>query len=253
MNENKKKKSNIAGYVGFILTAVIIAAVVTFITHREKDTERTALAKQIAEYGPRRGVPKSIDELKRVISVYEKMIELHIRDASQTSAYWKILGTRFREKEMHIEAMDAFEHAIQYSPNDETLHYLMGLSASQAAKSMYDTYNRIGEGERLYNTAEKALLRAVELEQEYAQARYALAVLYAYELNRPSDSISQLSRYMEQRPQDAEAMFIMARACFMTNEYQKAIEWYNRGIPLSKDKNQITDAEANIAYIRSLR
>jgi tetratricopeptide (TPR) repeat protein len=248
-----KKKSNFFGYLGLFFVVALIVSGIIFLKRSDDDKKYTALAKQIAEYGPRKAVPKTIDDLKYAISLYEKYIDEHISAVQQTSTYWKILGTRYRDKGMHIEAMDAFEQALKLSPDEETLHYLLGMSAAQAAPSMYDTLERQAEDMRLYSIAEAAFLRAIELADDYSQARYALAVMYVFNLERPGDGIYQLERYMEGRSNDADAMFITGRAYYMLGDYTNAIYWYDRGIPLTKSKEQADEAAANISYMRSIR
>jgi tetratricopeptide (TPR) repeat protein len=205
-------------------------------------------------------VPRTIEDLQKAIAAYEDLQEMHVRDAAQTAAYWKILSTRFQDRGMFLEAVKALRRAIEIMPGDETLHYLTGLNAAQAAKSLFD-YGGLSGGEgsgggwsrrSCLDLAEAAYLRAIELEPTYTQARYALAVLYVFELDRPDDAVFQLLRYMENRSGDADAMFILARALYMTGRNGEAADWYERGIPLSKDAARKAEAEANLNYIRGL-
>jgi tetratricopeptide (TPR) repeat protein len=247
LKTRKIKKYPVAvGVAGLFLALIIIGGGVAALNFYQKNQARYELARRIADYGPRKGVPQTIEDLRNAIAAYEDLIEQHVRDAAQTSAYWKILATRFRDRGMHIEAMEALEHALRYSPDEETLHYLLGLSAGQAAGSVYGA----GETARLLAEAEKAYLRAIALAEGYTQARYALAVLYVFELERPADALPQLERYMELRSGDADAMFIMARALYMLGRYREAVDWYGQGIPYTKDAAKIAEAEANMRFIR---
>jgi len=242
-----QKKSNAPGYAAAVLGLLIIAAGVTFIIRYQADMKRRAEAVKIDGYGPRAGVPKSIEDLKNAIAAYEKALKAQVDMAAQTGVYWKILGTRYRDKNMHIEAIEAFTHALQYS-DEETLHYLLGLEAAQAGKSAYPQGGP--EQQRYYAMAENAYLRALSLADNYTQARYAIASLYVFDLDRPSDAIPHLERYMEGRSGDAEAMFMMARACYMLGRDNEAVDWYKKGIPFEKDKARAAEAEANIRFIQ---
>jgi tetratricopeptide (TPR) repeat protein len=73
-----------------------------------------------------------------------------------------------------------------------------------------------------------------------------------FELDRPLEAIPHLLKYMENRSGDANAMFILARAYYMTGELNDAVEWYERGIPLVKDEKTRKEAEANRNYIMGL-
>jgi tetratricopeptide (TPR) repeat protein len=238
------------------LTAlVVIAGGIVFIFYYEKNKERLDFAREIDAYGPRKGVPRTIEDLKRAIAAYEKLQEQQVKAAAQTGVYWKILASRFQDRQMYFEAIEALERAIEIKPDDETLHYLLGLNAAYAAKSAYDYGGEGAIGERsarYFALAEKAYLRSIELAPVYNQARFALAVLYIYEINRPEDGIKQLVAYMENRSGDADAMFMMARAFYMLARYREAVDWYDRGIPLTKDKTQKAEAEENRRYILGL-
>jgi len=249
MAKKPHRRTNIAGYAGGLLCLVIIVAGVTFIVRWQKDKARQEEAAGIVAYGPRAGVPKTIDDLKAAIAQYEKALEKQVETAAQTGTYWKILGTRYRDKGMHLEAMDAFEHALRYATDEETLHYLLGLEAVQAGKSLYAEGPEAQRG--YFDLAEKAQKRALELAGNYTQAYYALASLYVFDLDRPLDAIPLLEKYMEGRSGDATAMFIMARAYYMAGQPQAAIDWYKRGIPYEKDKDRVAEAEANIRYIQN--
>ncbi|MDR2864228.1 MAG: tetratricopeptide repeat protein [Spirochaetaceae bacterium] len=250
--KRKKTKQIMAAIIG----GVILVGGILYVFYWSQDKEHRVFAEKIAEYGPRRGVPRTIDDLKKAIAEYENLQEKHVKDAAQTAVYWKILSSRFQDKGMFLEAVNALRKAIELMPDDETLHYLTGLNAARAAKSLYD-YDQGNGGsglnrQRYFVLAEDAYKRAIELEPTYTQARYALAVLYVFELNRPADAIFELLRYMENRSGDADAMFVMARALYMTAQYREAVEWYDRGIPLTKDTEKKAEAEANRNFISNL-
>jgi tetratricopeptide (TPR) repeat protein len=248
----KKKmlnKTTILKIAGGALAMVLVISLVYSLY--SNDRRRTILAKQIAGYGPRGAVPATIDELKKTIKESEKSIDEYIVQVIQTGNYWKVLAASFRDKGLYMDAIESLEHAIRYFPDDAMLHYLLALSASQAALSMYDTVNRSGEAQKLFKVSESGFLRAIDLENDYALARHALAVLYVFNLDKPKEAIEQLKKYMELRSNDADAMFIMARAYYMLANYKEAIYWYERGIPLTKDTLQKEDAKKNIDFMRS--
>ena len=247
MKKGAFKKSFFA-FAGF----AVIAGCIIFVFYYDKNRERLELAREIAEYGPRKGVPRTIEDLKRALAAYEKLQEQHVKDAAQTGVYWKILASRFQDRGMHFQAIEALQRAIGIAPGDETLHYLLGLNAAYAAKSAYDYQGEGAAGEssrRYFDLAERAYLRSIELEPRYNQARFALAVLYIYEMERPEEGIAQLTAYMEDRSGDTDAMFMMARAFFMLGRYREALTWYDQGIPLVKDRTQRAEAEENRRYI----
>jgi tetratricopeptide (TPR) repeat protein len=234
-----------AGFVIGIIVFVLVAGGITFLIYYQKNKERVDQAIAISEFGPRKGVPREIEDLERAIRAYEKQLEMYVRDAAQTGTYWKILGTRLSEKGMHVEALKAFQQAMQYNTEEAVLYYLSGVSAGYAGKYALDFEQNAGEAARYFDLSEEAYIRAIQLDERYTLALYGLAVLYAYELNRPLDAIPRIERYMELRSGDANAMFILARCYYMSGQYRRALDQYDMIISTTKDPKRRSEAEAN--------
>jgi tetratricopeptide (TPR) repeat protein len=230
------------GMAGSIAALVIIAVLITGVFVYKKVAARNSLAKQIADLSPRGAPPQGIDDLRKAIELYEKKIDEHVRDAVQTGVYWKILGSRLVDKKLYGEALEALEHAAGYNPEDETVHYLIGLCAGALAKSEYFAPD---QADRHFEICEKAYLRAISIVPRYSKALYGLVILYAFELNRPEDAEKYLVQYLDINKSDTDAMFVLARARFMTENYQGAVEMYDKIISLTKNADTKAAAEAN--------
>jgi tetratricopeptide (TPR) repeat protein len=233
-------------FIGLLVIFVFCLGFVTLIVY-QRGKIRNDLAVRVAGFG-RDEPPDSntIDELKAVIARYEKQIEAYVQDAAKTGNYWKILARRLQEKGLHNEALGALERAIYYIPEDPVLHYLVGISAATAAKSSHSfSGSGSGERERLFALAEDAYRRAIELDDRYLNPRYGLAVLYVFELGRPEEAVPHLEKYLEISKNDIDAMFILARAYFMTGKFQLAADLYTRIISLTKDDAKRIEAQNN--------
>jgi tetratricopeptide (TPR) repeat protein len=244
----KKRDPYKAGHLGAvigILVFLIIAGGVFFIVRHEKNMKFEREAVEIDKFNPRQGTPQTIDGLKKAIAYYDKDLSAHEEAAAKIGVYWKILGTRFRDRTMWFDALDAFNHAILHSPDDDSLHFLIGLSAASAAKSAYSQPDAVERVSSLYETAEKAYRRAIEIAPENTQARYALAVLYVFELNRPADAIPLFDDYFRYASADVDAMFLLARAYYQTGRYQDAVDMYNRIISTTQVPERAGEAERN--------
>jgi tetratricopeptide (TPR) repeat protein len=244
----KKKDPSKRGKAGFvigIIVFVLAAGGVVFLVYYQKNKERVDQAIAISEFGPRKGVPREIEDLERAIKTYEKQLEMYVRDAAQTGVYWKILGTRFSEKGMHVEALKAFQQAMKYNTEEAVLYYLTGVSAGYAGKYALDFEQNAGEAAHYFDLSEGAYIRAIELDERYSLAFYGLAVLYAFELNRPLDAIPRIERYMELRSGDANAMLILARCYYLSGQYRRALDQYDMIINTSKDPRRRSEAEEN--------
>jgi tetratricopeptide (TPR) repeat protein len=246
----KVKKELLRG----ILIIAVIALGVGGVRMYQGYKARNSLAGIMAEISPRGAPPETVDGLRRAIAAYEEEQERFVRLAAQTGVYWKILATRLQDRGLHREALDALERAIQYSPEDPALHYSTGISAAIMAKSSLDFAGARGDipdgnRGRYYALAEAGYLRAISLDERYARPRYGIGVLYVFELDRPAEAVPHLLRYLEQNTRDVDAMFVLARAYYMTGQYQEAVDTYDRLIPLTKDRLKQEEAENNRALI----
>jgi tetratricopeptide (TPR) repeat protein len=240
----KIKKELIKG----IAVLAIIASVLGGIILYQRNSARNALADRIADIGGGGGgPPETIEGLRSAIGLYEARIEQHVKDAAQAGVYWKILATRLQDRGLHNEALAALERTIYYTPEEAAPYYLTGVSAAIVAKSSLDF---AGTGENAarnayFALAESAYLRAIELDERYSRPRYGLSVLYLFELNRPEEAVPHLLRYLDIQTRDVDAMFLLARAYYMTGRYEEALSFYDRIITLTGDAAKRTEAERN--------
>jgi tetratricopeptide (TPR) repeat protein len=244
----KRTAKNIGNFLLAAFVFGIIGCGIYFIYNYQNQKKQYDFASRISEYGPRKAVPRTIEDLQKAIASYEYAQEMHVKTAAQSGVYWKILASRFSDKGMYLQEVDSLQKEIDYTPNDETLHYMLGMNAAYLAKSSYGN----GEQQRYFSMAAAAYKRAIELESEYTQALYALAVLEIYEIDMPQDGITHLLAYMDKRSNDSDAMMMIARAYYMTGEYARAIDWYDRAIPLTKNEVKKKEAEENRWTIRNM-
>jgi len=248
---NKKVKDAIMG----ILVICIIAAAALSLYKCEKDKGGRELARRISALSSRGGsVPETIEGLKEAIALYEEQIEQHVKNGAQTGVYWKILAIRLADRGMHRDALDAIERAIYYNSGDPTLFYLTGEYASVAAASTLNfSPNSGAEREQFTGLAESAYLRSIQLDPLYARPCVGLGILYTFDLGRPDEAIPYLERYLELTSNNTEGMFVLARAYFMTGDYDSAVRIYERIISRSKDQRVKENAQNNIAEIQNIR
>jgi len=236
-----------------ILVVLIIGALLVGVYRYAQSKVHADLAKRIAEISPRGGPPETIEGLRAAIALYEAQIELNVKEGAQTGVYWKILAIRLADKGMHRDALDAFEHAVQFTPEDPTLFYLTGESASiVAAASLGFSGNAGTEKEHYTRLAESAYLRSIQLDSVYAKPRLGLGILYTFDQNRAEEAVPHLERYVELSPNDIRGMFVLARAYYMTESYDRAIELYDRIISRTKDPKVKAEAQNNKEIIRNL-
>jgi tetratricopeptide (TPR) repeat protein len=226
-----------------LATVVILAAGLTLFLNFWKSRVRNDMAVRIAEISGRGGPPETIEGLRNALAQYEQRIEAHVRDAGQTGVYWKILAVRLQDRGLHLEALEALEQAMKYNAEDPSLRYLTGISAARVAKGMVDMTG--GERGKYYDLSESAFLTAIRLDETYSRPRYALGVLYTFDLDRPEDAIPHLRRFLDLVVNDVDGMFVLARAYYMTSRYPEALDLYDRILRLTKDPDKKKEAQQN--------
>jgi len=236
-----------------LLIMLIIGGLLYGVYSYARNKLHTDLAKRIAALSPRGGPPETIEGLRTAIALYEAQIEQNVKEGAQTGVYWKILAIRLADKGMHRDALDAFERAIQFTPEDPTLFFLVGESASVvAAASLGFSGNSGTEKEHYTRLAETAYLRAIQMDGGYVKPLLGLGILYTFELNRAPEAVPYLERYVQLTPNDIKGMFVLARAYYMTERYDRAIELYDRIISRTKDPKVKAEAQNNKEIIRDI-
>jgi tetratricopeptide (TPR) repeat protein len=242
---------NVKDAVVGLLVAVILGTLVALVYHYEMNKGYRDLAKRIVGVSSKKGRPETVDELKKAIALYENQIELNVKTGAQTGVYWKILAIRLADKGMHKDAVEAFDRALHYKADDPTLFYLTGESASVAAASTVNfNSDSPAERERYLNLAESAYLRSIELDPTYGKPKLGLGILYTFDMNRPDEAIPHLDRYMQIMPNDIRGMFVTARAYYMTENFDRAIELYEKILSRTKDPKVKTEAQNNLNLIK---
>jgi tetratricopeptide (TPR) repeat protein len=240
-----------------IVLAVFVIAAVSFLLYslfqaKERKTNKD-LARHIAELSPKGGPPETIEGLRKAIALYEDQIERNVKEGAQTGTYWKILAVRLADKGMHNDALNALERAIYFIPEDPVLYNLAGVSAGIVAKSIVGfSASAEKDKEHYFKLSENSYKRALELDVTYAKSMYGLSVLYVFELDRPSEAIPYLDRYLSMNTSDYQAMFILARAYAVTGNYRQAIETYEKIISRSKKKEIQAEASNNIDIVQRM-
>lgn len=191
--------------------------------------------------------PTTIEEFATAIGKYQKRIE-DILNAEQKNGIWyKLMATRYLDKQMYGKALENFRAAIGYYPTNQNLYYYVGVCAGYMAKASldYGAAGKADERNRYYALAESAYLRAIELDPKYERALYGLAVLYTFELNAPAKAIPHLETIMSFQKRNLDAMFVLARCYYVTGDPDKAVALYDKIIAESKDTQRKAEASKN--------
>ncbi len=195
--------------------------------------------------------PTTIDELKVAIGKYQKRVEDILNADIRTGIWYKILATRYLDNRLYGKALENFRTAIEFYPMNQNLYYYVGVCAGYMANASldYEATGSTAERDRYLALSESGYLRAIEIEPRYARALYGLGVLYVFELNQSEKAIPLLESLLDIEKKNIDAMFVLARAYFVTGSNDASVTLYDRIIATTKDPVRKTNAETNKAQV----
>lgn len=227
--------------VFFILTGILL--IFSFISCGVSN--KTIMRYQKLEEGVSN--PTTIEEYKEAIEKYqERVADIQLAN-EQVGIWYKILGTKYVETKMYGEALKCFQKSLEYYPDNQNLYYWVGVCAGYMSHQALD-YGASGNTTVRYNylkLAEEAYLRAIKIEDRYIRALYGLGVLYVFELEEPEKAIPYLEKLLTIDTKNHDAMFVLASAYYLTYDFDKAIEIYDKIIATTKSSDVKSQAEAN--------
>src|SRR5574344_1011635 len=193
------------------------------------------------------GSPTTKEEYEQAIKKYEKRAMHLVSTDSQEGIWYKILGTRYLDQKMYGQALQAFQKAIAFYPDNANLYYYVGVCAGYMANASLD-FNATGNFDQKANylkLSESGYLRALELNEKYYRAMYGIGVLYVFEMDESGKAIPYLEKYLQTQTKETDAMFVLARAYYTNYEFDKAVALYDKIIKINPNKEKVSEAEAN--------
>ncbi|MBQ9206011.1 MAG: tetratricopeptide repeat protein [Treponema sp.] len=211
-------------------------------------SNKTIIRMQKLEEGIEKS-PTTETELKEAITKYENRIADMQIATGQVGIWYKMLAVRYLDAKMYGEALKYFQKAIQIYPENQNLFYYVGLCAGYMAKASLDFTASGGSSTTdKYNylkLSESAYLRAIEIEPKYGRALYGLGILYVFELDQSEKAIPHLEKLLSFDTRNFDAMFVLARAYYMTGEYDKSASLYDKIAAQTKSDAKKQEALAN--------
>ena len=187
----------------------------------------------------------NVEEIKKAINKYEDRVNDIVLAQQQIGIWYKMLGSRYVKENMYGEALKAFQSSLEYFPSNQNLYYWVGVCAGWMAKESMD-FNASGYNEvrnNYYKLAEESYLRAIELDEKYERAWYALGSLYEYELEEHVKAASCFEHALEISTKSLDSLFNLARAYYGSYEFDKAVATYDKIISLANTSKVKEQAE----------
>jgi tetratricopeptide (TPR) repeat protein len=230
-----------------LISACLLLLVITVLTACNKEEKNLLVRIFDREEQMRIGsAPTTIDELKKAIAVSDAEVQRTVAANEKIGTYWRLLANRYLERNLFRDAYDAAIKALYYYPSNSGLYYIAGLSAAYLSRvAEADIRSGAPARDEWLKVAEAAYLNGLKFNDRAHLTMYALATLYAFELDRPDAALVQLERYMRIIAEDIDAHFLYARTLYVLGRYQDAIDIYDRIIQLSRIKERKDLAAAN--------
>lgn len=226
-----------AGRTLAVLAVALLLAVLSG-CEREGDAALEFLVE--TEGGDYDGVPVGedrIEELRADIRELEDAVDEQQRRLSRIASYHKLLGQELMNAEMYGPALDALQRAMELQTENAVLYYLAAVSAARSARSVVIA----GEEERRLALAERLYREALSIQPEYHEALYGLAVLLAFELDRPEEALEFSRRLASLETGDPSVRFLLANILVRVGEVEEAAEVYGelaRSAPAAEQRDR---------------
>ncbi len=218
-----------------LLTSIIASL---FVVSCEHEDPRLESLQNLEPSPPSR---ERVEELREVVDRYGEIVGEKIDAAYQQTDALKLLAQEFIRQQLYGPALDALEEAIRISPRNHVLHYLTGVTAGFLGKSQSREDLRMD----YLRQAERAYQLAIEIEPNYIDGRYGLAVLYVFELGEPVKAIPHLEHVLSRSEGHVPSLFVLARAHAALGNVDDAIAAYDRIITVAPDEATRERAERN--------
>lgn len=210
-------------------------------------TSKKILKKRIQRMEQSSGNPVSIEEIEAAIKEFYTEAEEVSQKNSQVGMWYKVVGLKYLDKKMYGKALECFEEALKYYPDNANLYYYVGNCAGYLGNASLD-FDATGSYEKMenyYALSEKSYLRALSIDDRYAYALYGIGVLYVYQLNQPEDAIAHLEKLLTIDTKNIDGMFVLANAYYLTQNYDKAADMFDTIIATTKSDKTKQQAETN--------
>ncbi|MCL2791598.1 MAG: hypothetical protein FWD87_00765 [Spirochaetaceae bacterium] len=185
-------------------------------------------------------------ELRESIRKNRRILEQRVDAARSLAGFHQMLGRLYLEHGMFLLAAQEFEEALKVTTESPVLLYYAGLSYARYAKSLIDEALQLS----YLLLAEKYYLKAIEFNNNFARALYAVAVLYIFEFDQPDRAVYYLEHLLETQRSDVEAMFLLANAYIRLGLYNQAVAQYDNIIRTSMSTVHRRQAEENKRQIQ---
>ena len=165
-----------------------------------------------------------IAELRADIERYQDAVAQTVDQMMRVATFQKLLANELMQQELYGPALDALASAIAIQTDNPVLYYLAGVAGAHSAKAQPTP----AAGAALLRQAERHYRIALEIRPDYQEALFGLAVLLAFELDRPEDALEYADRLARLETGDVAVRFLHANVLVRAGELDRAVDVYDR-------------------------
>lgn len=201
--------------------------------------------------------PEQVAMMEKELAVVQGDVDQIVAKTQYRGTLLKAAALQFLENRMYGPAQEYLLQALAIQPESPSLNYYAGLTESNLAKIMVEPETVVKRMER----AATYHKRALELDEGFIEAYFALAVIYGLELARPEVGLEWIDRYIDRqkgvvrgesssgrsyRPHRLKASLLMA-----LDRRSEALKVYREILRDSRDPEDLTLAEDRIRELEN--
>lgn len=168
--------------------------------------------------------PERVAQLRADIERYRAEVSQTLDRMMRVATFQKMLANELMQQELYGPALDALTSAIAIQTDNPVLYYLAAVAGARSAKAQPTP----AAGAALLRQAERHYRIALEIRPEYQEALFGLAVLLAFELDRPEDALEYAQRLAQLETGDVAVRFLHANVLVRAGELERAVDVYDR-------------------------
>jgi tetratricopeptide (TPR) repeat protein len=192
---------------------------------------------------------KTVEELQEAIGLLKGEVERTIEAGVRLVIYYKLAGQKFMEQELYGLAADFYSKVLEIHPANRLVAYRLGVCNAQVARAEPDAEIRKADFER----ALAYHLYALELDPTFADALYAVSVLYIFELDAIENAEVYLERLIAVDSNHIGGMFLLARVYAHYGRIEDAVSLYDEIIRESESTTETEQAKQNRAVLSGVQ
>lgn len=244
--DGQGKRRAIAVILPAVLLVMVVVMVVAGCAERDGGQLAFLLATEPRQYEGVEVPAARIAELRADIRRYSKEVEETVSRMNRIASFQKMLANELMQQQMYEPALEALQRAMELQTSNAILYYLGGVASGHSARAHIID----GRREEYLEQSVQLYREAIRINPRYRDALYGLAVVLAFELDRPGEALEYARRVAELDTQDPAVRFLLANVLVRTQRLSEAAEVYEQLARNAPSADQRRRAADNLEELR---